>query len=431
MELKFTFQNGARAEKSVDFHHVNLLNLGKNDDNDMVFNLPDDSLVSPYHTQIRQVDDIVFIQDMGSSNGTFLNGQRITKTQLSGGDVVQLGMGGPKFEVSLNFDAPTVVPGSIRNTQKIYGKKTVGMMIQQALKSAGSGMNRTTSYFEAILEDRLNIRTRKYKIVLTIIFILTIAIGGALGFFAWYTSKYPSVKLLASESDAAEYIARKNRYNIFLLAGLPKGEPEDSNAWQGFCTAFSIGRSLLATNAHCVEKARTNYRTVWALMNEAPKNRYKIVNMTHHPKYSPGTITPDVGLLQISAELETWVSMAARSQLQALEQGRFIYIYGFPGRLSNLASPVATFVRGEIGRITNTKQQPAEFADNILLQHSAVISEGTSGSPMFNLEGSVVGVNAGGYAADGQMMTGYNFGIRIDVIAPLIQTMRSATATGQ
>ncbi|MBN2715540.1 MAG: trypsin-like serine protease [Deltaproteobacteria bacterium] len=428
MEVKFLFKNGSRNEKSVDFKGVFLLNLGSNTDNDMVFNLPEDSEVSPYHTQIRQMDNMVFVQDMGSASGTFLNGQRITKTQLTDGDIIQLGMGGPRFCVSVTADAAAMIPGE-NATQKIYGKKTVGLMIQQALKSAGNGMNRTTSYFEGILEARLNMKTRRYRIAVIVIFALLVTFGAALGFFMYYSTHYPSVKLLANESEAAEYIARENRHNVFLLAGLPRSEPKDSGNWQGFCTAFAIGADLLATNAHCVQKARSDYQTVWALMNEVPKSRYKVIKMLHHPEYAPGTITPDVGLLRISERLDTWVKMAAQPQLKSLEQGTFIYIYGFPGRLSNLASPVATFVRGEIGRITNTHQQPGSYAENILLQHSAVISEGTSGSPMFNLDGDVVGVNAGGYAADGHMMMGYNFGIRIDSIAPLLQSITSATAT--
>ena len=431
MELKFVFQNGIRANKAVEFRSVTIVNMGSKEDNDMVFNLPEDVEVSPYHTQIRQMDETVFVQDMGSTNGTFLNGQRISKTQIADGDVIQLGMGGPRFSIGLSFKRSGIAAATKNITQKIYGQKTVGMMIQQALKSAGGSVNRTTSYFEALLEERLNIRTRKYRLAVIAIFSMLLIMGAVLGFYIFMTARMPAVKLLATESDAAEHIARMNRHNIYLLAGMPRTAPPDSKDWQGFCTAFAIGPNLLATNAHCVEKAQSKYRDVWALMNEAPERKFQVRKLLRHPQYSPGTITPDVGLLEISSLLDTWVKMAAQSELEALEQGSFIYIYGFPGRLSNLAAPVATFVRGEIGRITDVHQQLGPFEDNILLQHSAVISEGTSGSPMFNLDGNVVGINAGGYAAGDQMMSGYNFGIRIDSIAPLLQSIDTTVAPTQ
>lgn len=422
MELKVIFLNGTRSNKSVSFSRVGFINLGNKDDNDLVLKLPEDTLVAGYHAQIRQVEDKIFIQDMGSKNGTFLNGQKITKTQLSNSDTVQLGMGGPKFEVESNPSAPRMSFFTQSNaSKKEYGQRTVGMMIQQALKNAGNGMSRSTAYFEAILEKKLSTSTKKYKIAMLSVFILLIIFGIVLGVYIYKTDRLPSIKLLSNESDAAEKIASENKYNIFLLAGLPKSAPPDSDAYEGFCSAFSIGPNILATNAHCVTKADKEYQSIWALMNEAPKNRYLVDKMLPHGKYVPNSITPDVGLLKINGVLRDYVKMATNDELTELELGSFIYVYGFPGSLSSLAEPIATFVRGEIGRITTLEHSVGSYAQNVLLQHSAVISEGTSGSPMFNLDGQVVGVNAGGYASEGRMLTGYNFGMRIDLIYPLLR----------
>lgn len=51
-----------------------------------------DSTVSRRHAEIRRENSRVFIKDIGSSNGTFVNGKRIEEeTELKNGDVVQLG----------------------------------------------------------------------------------------------------------------------------------------------------------------------------------------------------------------------------------------------------------------------------------------------------------------------------------------------------
>jgi len=54
--------------------------------------LPDDGFVSTVHARVFRRGDEVFVEDLGSRNGTFLNGDRIaTSTRLRRGDQVQFG----------------------------------------------------------------------------------------------------------------------------------------------------------------------------------------------------------------------------------------------------------------------------------------------------------------------------------------------------
>src|SRR6476659_11250285 len=54
--------------------------------------------VSRRHAEIRRQDGIYILVDLGSFNGTFLNGRRIAGGEiLHEGDVVQLGPGGPNL----------------------------------------------------------------------------------------------------------------------------------------------------------------------------------------------------------------------------------------------------------------------------------------------------------------------------------------------
>ena len=50
--------------------------------------------VSRDHATIRWHDGVVTIEDNGSSNGTFVNGQRITKANITENDTVWLGGNG-------------------------------------------------------------------------------------------------------------------------------------------------------------------------------------------------------------------------------------------------------------------------------------------------------------------------------------------------
>lgn len=48
-------------------------------------------IVSRHHCEFRVEDDEVVLRDLGSSNGTFLNGKRVTEATLGAGDLVRVG----------------------------------------------------------------------------------------------------------------------------------------------------------------------------------------------------------------------------------------------------------------------------------------------------------------------------------------------------
>jgi pSer/pThr/pTyr-binding forkhead associated (FHA) protein len=69
--------------------------LGRKPDNDIVF---DENVVSSYHAEIRQCRGSFSLIDLGSTNGTFVNGDRVEKIRLKDRDRVEIGKGGPVFE---------------------------------------------------------------------------------------------------------------------------------------------------------------------------------------------------------------------------------------------------------------------------------------------------------------------------------------------
>jgi serine/threonine-protein kinase PknK len=65
-----------------------------------------DDTASRVHCRIRQVDGGLEIEDLGSSNGTLVNGKAATRNPLAPGDVVQIG------ETRIRVEAVTEEPGS-------------------------------------------------------------------------------------------------------------------------------------------------------------------------------------------------------------------------------------------------------------------------------------------------------------------------------
>jgi len=76
--------------------------LGRDPTLDLPFD-PDDDVVSAVHARVwRDADGSWWIEDLGSTNGTWLNGRRIAAAEpLRGGDRVTLGQRGPALRVRL------------------------------------------------------------------------------------------------------------------------------------------------------------------------------------------------------------------------------------------------------------------------------------------------------------------------------------------
>jgi pSer/pThr/pTyr-binding forkhead associated (FHA) protein len=79
---------------SIDTHP---LTLGRAANNDVP--LPSDEYASARHARIEPRRDGVWIEDVGSTNGTFVNGIRVTRERkLAPGDLVRIGETDLRFE---------------------------------------------------------------------------------------------------------------------------------------------------------------------------------------------------------------------------------------------------------------------------------------------------------------------------------------------
>lgn len=75
--------------------------LGRGSDVDMM--IPD-SQVSRHHAQIIRQAGEFMVEDLGSTNGTFVNGVRVRRCRLTPGDQLQFGAHRVYFTVGHDFD---------------------------------------------------------------------------------------------------------------------------------------------------------------------------------------------------------------------------------------------------------------------------------------------------------------------------------------
>jgi pSer/pThr/pTyr-binding forkhead associated (FHA) protein len=73
------------------------LGIGRGANNDI--SIPDDEFASSRHARFEPRRDGVYVEDVGSTNGTFVNGIRLTgDRRLASGDVVRIGETDLRFE---------------------------------------------------------------------------------------------------------------------------------------------------------------------------------------------------------------------------------------------------------------------------------------------------------------------------------------------
>ncbi|MDB6119358.1 MAG: hypothetical protein JWO08_3139, partial [Verrucomicrobiaceae bacterium] len=118
------------------------LSIGRDSRNDIVI---DNAQISGFHAEfLRQPDGVYELVDLKSSNGTFINGKRVTRERVKGGDRLQFGQLESKFrDRAPKGLAPTdVKPGSPSggkpHTTREDGRRGDTESINLGLKSPSS-----------------------------------------------------------------------------------------------------------------------------------------------------------------------------------------------------------------------------------------------------------------------------------------------------
>lgn len=550
MKIEIRFFGGSRSGQQEVLDAKPCIRIGRRADNDVVFDPYKDLDVSGHHAELRQEPDGFYLYDLGSSNGTFVGGAKISRLRLASGQEVSFGLTGPKMVLAFQDPAqaaaasypaaapqaqaaqvpvhpppqhsapqaapqapaqyppaqhppaqhppaqhpPPVGPAAALGQGGQVGQRTVAMMINSAMqqsRDAGkSGKGSPTVFMRAMVNQAVKKSTRKFKVITAFLLLLLI---GAVGFLFAYPYIFPESptnttkaqkQLLAkhkalqqkvdelkemtgllkqhknaSDKDKEKFLKKIEQLNQ-KVAGAKGGNSgkaiaarttkgifviavNSTSGARGYCTAFAVHKRVAATNAHCI-KALERYLQKggksFLVMNQNPSKRFNIIQHVAHPGYHKPvrSISPDVGLIKVDRDLEVQLDIAGGGELRQLGAGDIMYTYGFPGRLADVSSPAATFGQGIVGRVTKLDGRIGSFERSHLVQHSAFTSGGTSGSPIFNTDGKVIAINAGGYREPGsevvkdiltgrarmmmvgKTLTGYNFAIRIDVLGGLL-----------
>lgn len=421
------------------------IGIGRMADNGVVYDATEYQLVSRYHAELYVDGDRVRIRDLDSSNGTFLNGRRIASDKrVAPGDTIELGRGGPTLRVRLDRSGEDgdrgagvgqstlfrVVRGAVRKERRRFA-----LLLLAVFVVAGAGIayvmvrqkqaEKAAPTKEGILEEAKRLA-------------LDIQRAQTAEERARLEKRLSDLQDRILETSDVDWTRQVEKYegSIFLcLARHPGGRREIGT---GFCIRED---GLIATNAH-----------VGAMLLDAPNRAviqngtgrvFKIVKIGNHPRYDGSAQSPDVAILKIDTDGRRLVALplADEKRLKALKVGTRLGTIGFPGEMlaqylreygtGRITTVRATFKAGIVSGISDYRQQTASYANSVRIQHSASLSGGTSGSPMFTTDGIVVAIHNSviniSVGAGGKVRTpsasDISFAIRADVIREHLESL--------
>jgi pSer/pThr/pTyr-binding forkhead associated (FHA) protein/soluble lytic murein transglycosylase-like protein len=169
--------------------------VGRSSENDVV--IGDAAMVSARHLEIRKEGDGYRLADLNSTNGTFVNGERVSEARLAPPSVIRLGADGP--ELSFVIDDPT--PQDLNQTLVIRAPSETGgsvsekdiadsnpssahedllsEAIQRARRARRAGIgDSTVVIMREMLDAALHRTGRKFKAVIGVLAVALIAVTG-------------------------------------------------------------------------------------------------------------------------------------------------------------------------------------------------------------------------------------------------------------
>jgi len=103
--LEFHFRRGSQTGTRLRLAQT-VIRIGRHPENDLRFDLELDRDASSRHAEIRLEEGRYVLTDLGSTNGTFVNGERLTGTRaLLDGDVIEFGANGPSVALTIQGSA--------------------------------------------------------------------------------------------------------------------------------------------------------------------------------------------------------------------------------------------------------------------------------------------------------------------------------------
>ena len=343
------------------------ISIGRAPDNDLHFN-DGQRRVSSHHAEILRRGEGFLLHDLGSTNGTMINGRRVITTELSHDDMIEVGAGGPLLRFGIEPDGEA--------------------------RTAGPQPGASSNASQKLSSGSPAIRPRKTHTRLILAIAGAMLIGGVGGTLL-------SVRLPASRPESNVSLIEVAQQNsaavVFIRAEFElvdsNGEVKSTSACTG--SGFIVSSSgLVVTNRHVIRD--------WEY-NRPPQDwtgRLTNLEIISPGQKSDGGVTaevyrvndqgpdPDVAILRINPTQPRFVH-GIQPDLNKISQGEDVAVIGYPLGLELLNQTHDEEIEPSLstGIVSRVGQDFIQL--NLQAYH------GNSGGPVLNRRSEVIGILTG------------------------------------
>ncbi|HSC30204.1 MAG TPA: trypsin-like peptidase domain-containing protein [Gemmatimonadaceae bacterium] len=473
MSVEFRVLTGSRAGQRERFTQ-SVVAIGRHPLCDFRFDANHDLDVSTRHAELRAVADGYVLVDIGSTNGTYVNGVRISREQrLASGDEIWFGEFGPRVRVDIDIAKQTLAP---RGGSAPLAGAAAGVGAENSGQSSGDAPPATRNILtetRPLAAPPLAAGDGQRTAVLTAAAVFVVlAAGGAywLGHRNARAADAELVRLTKANDSLAQTYADRMASITSRAAGLDSSLAAEERARERMRAALSgtgpgAHADTLSRELHALESrrhamltaAQVDYSSIAARSGPAiamiavqwpdssafsgsgfnVSSRGEIVTNRHLVQRDGGA-TPmriavifsdtkawlpahvvrvsaaaDLALLQVDVPgpFPTIASLAPRAADTPV--GKAVAIIGYPLGTDTPMEGSGTQITARSTLVAGTVSK--NLSD--VLQIDAYAGQGSSGSPVFNTSGDVIGVVYGGARESAGRIV---YAVPVDDVAALV-----------
>ena len=415
--MQLTIKSGPGAGRNVKVEGTEFT-IGREAGVDLVLS---DGKASRRHAALRVLPDgRATLYDLGSSNGTFVNGRRIQSTLLQGGEQIQIG------DTVLVADGPVVGQATAESPQPAQPAPLQPTPPTEPLIAATPPSpqpvverpSRTQSAIQRIMLQRAVNRAT----IIGIVAIVLVVVLGALAAFGVFSG--------GSNGLTNTQIVDKIRPStLFVLTDTGTG------AGRGTGWVWDASKGIIVTNAHVLANGRKWTVATGDDLRVVQSGSFVVAGPnTREAKVLGAADCEDIGVIQVTDA--SGLKTLPRSSQKDVHAGDHVVAVGYPGTLNTTMSNVFStpgFTRAQLtatsGDVSTpqttfgpTREGTTQFGpyQNVILTDT-VINQGNSGGPLVNDRGELVGMNS----ATRVDVQGQNYAIGVDRINEMVPKIMS------
>jgi serine protease Do len=372
MRATFTHLTGPR-KGHCDRFESERITVGRAANNSLVFG-DAERRVSSHHAEIKRTGSRFILHDLGSTNGTMINGRRVITSEIQSDELIEFGAGGPLVRFGIEDLAAT---DTARESAEQESAE------QNSGKGRGQGLGQST--VELMVDRAVRSRSNNFWLIAAILGAMVVgAVASTMLAFRLRPGPADFAEVAEQNSPAVVYI----RTEFALIDTSGNVLSTDARSGTGFVVS---PMGLIVTNRHLIHdweynqppEGVTGRTTKIEVIFPGSRSEDRVSAVVY--RLSANT-EMDLAVLKINPPDGMPVVKGLETSFDELSQGDYVAVIGYPLGLDLLRLTREERIETSlsVGVISRVSQE--------MIQLNLRAYQGNSGGPVLNRRGLVIGI---------------------------------------